>query len=391
MYHERFPFVDFIHWGYVRGITGFEDHTIGRIRNELIMAAREKYKTLEYVFFLDADDMIMPSTLSTCYEAAQETGRYIYFDGYNVDENGYTPYHSHEYSQEGWVHGGLHPLPSLIPLKWFNNVMFNEDLRAWEDYDFFTRLAEIGLCGERIPHPFLLYRRKTGTLTRYVFDNLDMMKSHVRSLGVLDSLQQGRYSMCCGNKKKKESKVDEMIRAREGETVDSNLVLMEYRGKSQKQRFYSKDKRRMYIGGIGVGFDLRNNPVSLYRFAHVDKRDVEHLKQFGFVIAEQEGTTRGVASAERIIETQMPSPAPQHFPYVSPYTGLDEGGFVPQYPLEEPNPVIPQSQSNVLDHSVTVTNESQPAVSGVEIVDASMSQTKRRGKSRRFEGLTNED
>lgn len=121
--------------------------------------------TAPYVTFLDADDYLHPQFLEHTLRAFKRTGRYVYTDWQSVNKAGETEQHATpEYSfDEVFGKSSIHAVNVLIPRTTFDATGgFDESMQAWEDVDFFMKLAINGYCGVRVPEPLFTYSYPTG-------------------------------------------------------------------------------------------------------------------------------------------------------------------------------------------------------------------------------------
>ena len=106
-----------------------------------------------FVAFLDADDQIAPTWAEETLAAFEKGGgkRYIYTDHVQDDRVVPAP-------KCAWVNRTWHVITALIQTDWARAVGgFDETLPAFEDTDFFMRLAISGYCGARLARPLFLY------------------------------------------------------------------------------------------------------------------------------------------------------------------------------------------------------------------------------------------
>jgi glycosyltransferase involved in cell wall biosynthesis len=118
---------------------------------------------------LDADDYLQPQCLQEMFEAWSEVGGIVYSDWYDEAEGGQQQIFEAEdfdpstYMTHLRTKGCLHAVTALYPKRIWEEVGgFDEELPAWEDWDFQLAAANIGECSTRIPHPLWVYRKSTG-------------------------------------------------------------------------------------------------------------------------------------------------------------------------------------------------------------------------------------
>lgn len=121
--------------------------------------------TTEFVVFLDADDTLMPTFLERCWQAFQQTKRYIYTDF--IDQHG----RLYAMPECAWVNDQWHGVTALIPTAWVRAVDgFDETLRTGgEDSEFFLHLCTTGHCGARLPEPLFVYTNAPDTRSKRWF------------------------------------------------------------------------------------------------------------------------------------------------------------------------------------------------------------------------------
>lgn len=124
-----------------------------------------KQSHASFIVFLDADDLLKPRFLEATLSAYHQHGRYAYTD--YLTEEGQTNFEIHptpEYTfQAVWERPSIHPVTTLIPRKWFNEVGgFDESMIAFEDVDFYMKMLVHGFCGVRVSEPLLIYHLQSG-------------------------------------------------------------------------------------------------------------------------------------------------------------------------------------------------------------------------------------
>lgn len=121
--------------------------------------------TAPYLTFLDADDYLEPRFMEETLRAFKRTGRYVYTDWMSVSKAGDLEQHqTPDYSfAEVFNRSSIHAVNVLIPRAIFEAIGgFDTDMQAWEDVDFFMKLAVKGFCGVRVPLPLFTYQYPTG-------------------------------------------------------------------------------------------------------------------------------------------------------------------------------------------------------------------------------------
>lgn len=187
-------------WPFIKQVFGSQKG-VGAARNLGIEAA-----TAPLLFFLDADDYIMPDALARMI-AAYATGNagYVYSGWwFGFADKKPEAKQALPYSQDWWVRedslAGPHAISVLIAKADAVRIgTFDEDLPSgFEDREFFARCAIFGVCGVAVSDPLLVYRWDTGT----------QRQSAKTKSGETDALMSRRYGPfvrgekqmagCCG-------------------------------------------------------------------------------------------------------------------------------------------------------------------------------------------------
>jgi GT2 family glycosyltransferase len=128
---------------------------------------------------LDADDTLEPSALAEMLRVWHDFGGYVYPDFYEKWEGrDIKVWETSDYDAMALLRQGcLHAVTGLFArADWERVGGYNEELPAWEDWDFQLRLAKVGVCGTRIPEPLFVYRKDTGSRREENYANFDAGK-----------------------------------------------------------------------------------------------------------------------------------------------------------------------------------------------------------------------
>lgn len=116
------------------------------------------------VFFMDADDYLLPPALELLHRAYIEYDEacYIYSDWYQYGKNGeFKEYKAKPYDRQKLLRHSLHLVNILIGTDTAKTVYYDINYRGWEDWEFHIRLGLNGFCGERVTEPLLVYDMTT--------------------------------------------------------------------------------------------------------------------------------------------------------------------------------------------------------------------------------------
>jgi glycosyltransferase involved in cell wall biosynthesis len=130
--------------------------------------------------FLDADDYFQPQALEKMFEASNRAGGgFVYTDWFRHDTG--VAHQAPEWSGCSEVLQRLPwPVTCLYPRE-AAKLSFDEDLPAWEDWDFAIRVVEAGFCGTRVPIPLFHYRMGTGSRREAGVADAENLKTRILS------------------------------------------------------------------------------------------------------------------------------------------------------------------------------------------------------------------
>jgi len=131
---------------------------------------------------LDADDVLEPEALAEMLKTYRRFGGYVYSDFHEQWKGRpVSVWKAPDYDAKLLLEKGcLHAVTGLYEKEIWEKVGgFDEKLPAWEDWDFQLRLAEIGVCGTRIPKPLFVYRKETGLRRDENYANFEESKQGI--------------------------------------------------------------------------------------------------------------------------------------------------------------------------------------------------------------------
>lgn len=258
----------------------------------------------EWILFLDADDYLVPTALSTMVKAVESVATsFVYGDGYREEADGTIELgEAPDYEQKFWLMDGQIPVTSLIKRDDFREVGgFDEEMEGWEDKELFIKMAVKGHCGLRIQTPLFVYRldlggRRDGTAARAKAKLVRTLDARYRGY------VQGEEEMCgCKGNTGTISAAyapDEDGGVLGGSGGPSSTILMEFTGKATGMRRFKGNNGRFYFGG--------NQPIG--RRAEVHLEDVSRLESTGVWRRATEVAVSTAEGSGEVAATPPPQP-----------------------------------------------------------------------------------
>lgn len=157
------------------------------------------YTRTPYVLFLDADDYLAPGALEVMVGAAVDRHNpyeYYYSDWIKQEES--KVYQAPDFNAEHLRTNLTHSVTAMYPTAACKHIDgFDEDLDAWEDWDFVIRLIlDGGICGVHLPFPLLYYRYHTGQRREELYKDRDRHSAIMRKKHY--NLMVEKAPMACG-------------------------------------------------------------------------------------------------------------------------------------------------------------------------------------------------
>lgn len=222
---------------------------------------------------LDADDTLEPFALATLFEMQRDLGGYVYPDFYQRWEGKEaTTWEVEEY--DGWKllsNGCLHAVTALYRVAdWQQVGGFDEDLPAWEDWDFQIALCSIGVCGTRAPWPLFTYRKDTGVRREQNYAEYEVSREGIYNKW--KSYYEGKENlMGCsrcpgGGGAGRQARAQQQARAVQAPRLPQNgeakdFVMVEYTGRMEGARAYRGS-------GTGTVYSFSALPTGKEKLVH---------------------------------------------------------------------------------------------------------------------------
>ena len=234
---------------------------------------------------LDADDTLEPLALSTLFTMQKDLGGYIYCDWYERwEDQEIKIWNAPDY--DAWkllAEGCLHAVTALYRKEdWEEVGGFDENLPAWEDWDFQLKLAEIGVCGTRAPWPLFTYRKDTGFRREQNVTDFEGSREGIYNKW-RDYYERRKELMACGGCPKGSKAAVSRIQGRPIEAANlddkDGYLVVEYVGARQGARTFRPPS--------GTTYSFSASPTGRERF--VLRRDADFFRVIpDFVVKERE-------------------------------------------------------------------------------------------------------
>jgi hypothetical protein len=234
------------------GVTGLAAN-----RNYLVAQVKTKF-----FFPLDADDLLPPEALKIALDAYPGDG-FLYGSTIMFDKDGHTLFPAQPYdfskllTQVYWPSGALQLTENWAKVKW------DETLSAYEDWDYWIRSGEAGICGHALSSVLYWYRRNPqGIISKLNSDPSVKQKAVDRIREKHSKLYQGGIQMCCGRDGISVSLNQQSQQALAGLPGAEGFVTIEYQGGNSGDMswFGTVTGTRYVAGGITrlVSVDVRD-------------------------------------------------------------------------------------------------------------------------------------
>lgn len=249
----------------------------GRARNLAIAAS-----TAPVFVALDADDYLQPEALERMLAIYEEHRGVVYSQWFDDKGDVTEVYDPPDYDAKLLVtKGALHAVTAMYPkAAWEQVGGFDEELSHWEDWDFQLKMAQIGVCGSKIPLPLFTYRKATGKRRQANAAAFDLGRDAI--LRKWSPIWEGKETlMACsgcpgggGARYPSPPRLEQRPQQNGGPVMVANMqprdgyVVLKYNGLSAGTRVYRGGK-------TNTNYRFGNNAA--HRMSYVYQEDLEHL------------------------------------------------------------------------------------------------------------------
>jgi glycosyltransferase involved in cell wall biosynthesis len=230
------------------------------------------------ILLLDADDYLQPKALEMFW-LNRKPGAYLYCDW--VQQEKREIHRTAEYDCKEVLRHLQHAVTGLYPAEAWRAVGgFDEQLDAWEDWDFMIALGAKGYYGIRIPIPLFQYRMEAGFRREEQYQNRNELKKRIYAKWQQYIEGKVEYMAChtCGGRKDPILVPPMIVRNGTVQQI-SGMVLIEY---------LPTDGSIITYRGSSTGTLYRFGSDKGHRIKNVFKNDAPNLlmrKEFRQVVA----------------------------------------------------------------------------------------------------------
>lgn len=249
---------------FVRKYITFGHLGAGSARNEGLFNAKAPL-----ILWLDADDYLQPGALLAMVDAWQRSdGRFIYTD-WQTDSG--EIHLAPDYDHAGYYQSLYHGVTALMTAEQARAVGgFDTILKAWEDWDFFLKMAVNGFHGQRLPGAYLVYRTSTGQRRKIAKARAEELRKEILSRYQVYILGDKAMSPCCGGSRSAQNIINAkraigQLPQEQAMVSDGSLVRIEYYG--------VRTGGVTFVGKSGTRYIFGNNTTN--RYNDVKREDVE--------------------------------------------------------------------------------------------------------------------
>lgn len=241
---------------------------------------------------LDADDYLQPDALERLYITWKSLGPeyYVYGDWYVQETK--ERYNAPEYDCSELTQRLPHAVTALYTkAQWEKVGGFDEQLQAWEDWDFVLALAANGFCGARCDTPIFQYRMSTGGRREAMYAKRDELKKFISDKWQ-DYIVKGAPLMACSGCGKRNSQqtaalfddpnrhVEQAAARMSSAVTPDGTVLIEYIGGSPGVTY------RGQVTGTSYKFGNVEGRSKKYVFARDAESFLARVKEFRIATVE---------------------------------------------------------------------------------------------------------
>ena len=276
------------------------------------------------VYFLDADDMLAPDALiKLAHRYAQGDAGYVYSDVKLVEQKQSKVVTAPEYQQAAWLKRGLHAQGVLMATEHARQILFDEVMIAWEDWDFFVRCAVNGVCGVRIAEPLLIYRKDMGQRSSVGYEHRAELFRELQTRYADYTTGAKEMGKCCGGAK---AALDQLKLSR---TLNTRVESLDTPLKDgyTRLRYTGQFKAPVTFYASGRPYAAANTPK--WMFVDALNEDVERLKSTGQFV---------IVNVPKPIAPIVPAPIPEPTPVMSAEMTLFQHGDVAHPTSNQPQP-----------------------------------------------------